>query len=1008
MNMNILAPSPKRKREPLAQKQQVLSETCSAMRYTTTTSHTTPFTSASSARGLHPRGISTTSRNDASIPIRSPIPASRGSAFQFTSFPASLPRVCLRNELDVDTDGDTGTVHKRRPLTVSRSMDDTMETTMCNTSHASASASASMSMSTSVKFPCELNISSDVDVDSSMDQYHDHLLQHLHYTSRSSPSVRRYSGTSTTSSLRSPRRLQSQALYYTHNRGGMTQMHNHLHMTFSQDSTSNSMQEEEEDLAHCQDHATTTGHIHMNHMMHPPTTPTVRLNFNTLYSPTKHQHNHRHRDHDEHDNNSHSSSEEQGKGVHSAFRTLQHPIIVPTENIRSSMSHDLQCESVDSANVSGSVRICDLQKISAQCSPILNTEVGRGVDVDSPIPDSTSQHQHANHNHTNNNSSDVTLFISSSHNNDSGGTQTEMQNDNVHHTAKQRPMPDMNAFDSSTTTHNTYSNIQNNGTPRRIFCPPTPIKTPVKSPALSTVYSGSTKNTFRCTLGYHGPYLGSMSVGSIGESASTGSASYGAECVLEDEQEDSLPQQQDVVFKPVYRTSHDTTLAHTQQEQHSFASSYQNLGLIGSGAFADVYKCLCHDDNTVYAIKRNRRQCRKKKERDRMLSEVRTLQRLNVAFDHKSSIAVDMKEDASNTNTKCSESQTVCPNVLKFYTAWQEEGYIYTQTELCSTHTCGHLLSSLRMDYSTAMLRYDCIRNLQTSDDDMSGSGSKCDGVICPEISIWKICRDVAHGLQYMHGLGIVHCDIKPANIFFQLVPQHINNAASNLNESAINDVKYSVQCKIGDFGMSGPVHHPSNDEGDTTYMPVELLSCSTKHPSGDLFSLGMTLYEMASDPTWVVPREGRRWHSVRDSRHAVEVPSVRSIVLKDLIQRLIQPNAGMRPSADEVLRMCLSVSKTGCDEENKVCKKSEDYLQEEDFIVSYVQQVEKFEMQRALEIDAAHTAALEQRFTPTGALLREKGIVWLQQHPSASFLQSMDISKNRICESEEEEKEVT
>lgn len=33
--------------------------------------------------------------------------------------------------------------------------------------------------------------------------------------------------------------------------------------------------------------------------------------------------------------------------------------------------------------------------------------------------------------------------------------------------------------------------------------------------------------------------------------------------------------------------------------------------------------------------------------------------------------------------------------------------------------------------------------------------------------------QSIANGIEYMHSMGIVHCDIKPSNIFVKRAPEH-------------------------------------------------------------------------------------------------------------------------------------------------------------------------------------------------------------------------------------------
>merc|ERR1719253_1770420 len=62
-------------------------------------------------------------------------------------------------------------------------------------------------------------------------------------------------------------------------------------------------------------------------------------------------------------------------------------------------------------------------------------------------------------------------------------------------------------------------------------------------------------------------------------------------------------------------------------------ADFDNLGILGSGAFADVYKVRTKGRNRrMYAIKRTRRQFRGVKDRTRAMAEVRSMERLQNAL----------------------------------------------------------------------------------------------------------------------------------------------------------------------------------------------------------------------------------------------------------------------------------------------------------------------------------------------------------------------------------------
>ena len=302
----------------------------------------------------------------------------------------------------------------------------------------------------------------------------------------------------------------------------------------------------------------------------------------------------------------------------------------------------------------------------------------------------------------------------------------------------------------------------------------------------------------------------------------------------------------------------------------SMADSFDVLSTLGRGNFADVYKVRSKRNGLLYAVKRVRQQFRGKRDREAALAEVRVMQRLQI---HVASTALSEQQQQ--------EQRTHYHSLylLFFFQAWQEEGHFYFQTELCCRDTCREMMDALRSQWQIAKTIYPSLSRLPAST-------SADVGRLMPEDAIWKICHDVVAGLSYIHSHGIVHNDIKPSNIFFVRHP------------------RIGALCKIGDFGMARSIGcMEDGQEGDQKYMALELLeSRATMHPLADIFSLGMTLYEMASNLFFVLPCEGYRWHEIRSGQHILDVPSCRSAELQLLIRHMIHPMPASRPSADITL----------------------------------------------------------------------------------------------------------
>ena len=120
----------------------------------------------------------------------------------------------------------------------------------------------------------------------------------------------------------------------------------------------------------------------------------------------------------------------------------------------------------------------------------------------------------------------------------------------------------------------------------------------------------------------------------------------------------------------------------------------------------------------------------------------------------------------------------------------------------------------------------------------------------------------VATVLACLHSMGFAHLDVKPANILL---------------------ARSAQRCfKLADFGGVARLDGAfAIEEGDRQYLPAELLAGSHNNlPAADIFSLGITLYELATKAS--LPHDGE--HYARLRRGQVAAPSSCSAALGSLI----------------------------------------------------------------------------------------------------------------------------
>ncbi|XP_047076287.1 wee1-like protein kinase [Lolium rigidum] len=179
-------------------------------------------------------------------------------------------------------------------------------------------------------------------------------------------------------------------------------------------------------------------------------------------------------------------------------------------------------------------------------------------------------------------------------------------------------------------------------------------------------------------------------------------------------------------------------------------------------------------------------------------------------------------------------------NIVGYFTSWFEADKLYIQMELCD-------------------------RCLSLNGDKPLEVGDALD-------LLYQVCK----GLDFIHGRGIAHLDVKPDNIY-------------------VRDGVY----KLGDFGCATLIDRSlAIEEGDSRYMPPEMLSDKYEHlDKVDIFSLGATVYELIRGTP--LPESGLA--SLREGKIAL-LPG-HPIQFQSLIKSMLDPDPVRRPSAKEILR---------------------------------------------------------------------------------------------------------
>ncbi|KAH0793337.1 AGC family protein kinase [Histomonas meleagridis] len=153
------------------------------------------------------------------------------------------------------------------------------------------------------------------------------------------------------------------------------------------------------------------------------------------------------------------------------------------------------------------------------------------------------------------------------------------------------------------------------------------------------------------------------------------------------------------------------------------------------------------------------------------------------------------------------------------------------------------------------------------------------------EDEIWRFLLQSLHGLQVLHNRGIIHRDIKSANILM---------CAPDL-------------FKIGDLGISTVLkqHRLAKTQiGTPIYLAPEIWKKKPYNDKCDVWSLGVVLYEMA---TFTFPYNGSTMRELQQkvcNSRIPRLPNYYSKDLSDIIHLMLRQNPALRPNVSELLAM--------------------------------------------------------------------------------------------------------
>jgi len=247
-----------------------------------------------------------------------------------------------------------------------------------------------------------------------------------------------------------------------------------------------------------------------------------------------------------------------------------------------------------------------------------------------------------------------------------------------------------------------------------------------------------------------------------------------------------------------------------------FETEFKNFQVIGRGSFSEVFRATHKLDGIEYALKRSENSASARRE-------------------------ISILAKLANASFKAFGGF-----VVKYFSGWVEESVCIVQLELCGESV------AQRWRRSRPFSEHACRR----------------------------IAGDVCKALKFIHGLEIVHLDVKPDNIVV-----------------ASEDVY-----KLADFGLAREARSIEGDDfssGDARYLPREVLRNEKGHlKKVDVFAMGATLLEISG--AHELPSNGPQWHEIRDGRFNKVGVSLRFF---KFLETLLAADPQKRPDAERILR---------------------------------------------------------------------------------------------------------
>lgn len=337
---------------------------------------------------------------------------------------------------------------------------------------------------------------------------------------------------------------------------------------------------------------------------------------------------------------------------------------------------------------------------------------------------------------------------------------------------------------------------------------------------------------------------------------------------------------------------HSVPAARNRESRMSqFEEHFVVEGVLGAGEFSEVVKVREKATGYVSAVKRMKRPFLGPKDRVRRLEEV--------------DVMCLLKQRRSTWPTAWFGAE----GVVDLLDAWEEEGFLFIQTELCPLGSLAFVLA----EYGRQVGALD-------------------------EARLWKVLAELSAGVDFIHRCGVLHLDLKPANILitevgtlkitdFGMATRWPRCTAQEVLAGAHLETLKFLPHDLSDTSQSPPLpgivpgaataprprrrpmrpRHASpvmalEREGDREYIAPEVIFESKYGKPADIFSLGLIMLEAACGVE--LPDNGEPWHKLRYNDFSDVTMASLSSVMQSIITSMLQSDPSLRPTAADIVDM--------------------------------------------------------------------------------------------------------